>query len=127
MGVLSIQDTAMDPIAEGLAPFDNLRYYQREAVEATAQRLRRTLNPLLLVLPTGAGKSWVIAALASVVQALAGNSALTGKRKKVLVLAPSAELVEQNHAKMVQSGFSASIYSADLRMKDLTSSPPSVA
>ncbi|NLC22478.1 MAG: DEAD/DEAH box helicase family protein, partial [Halomonadaceae bacterium] len=82
----------MDPVAEALASFENLRYYQREAVEATAARLRRTLNPLLLVLPTGAGKSWVIAALAAVVQSLAGTSALTGKKKKVLVLAPSAEL-----------------------------------
>jgi DNA repair protein RadD len=110
----------MDPVAEALASFDNLRYYQREAVEATARRLRKTLNPLLLVLPTGAGKSWVIAALAAVVQAMAGTSKLTGQKKKVLVLAPSAELVEQNHAKMIQSGFSASIYSADLQMKDVS-------
>lgn len=110
----------MDPVAESLRKFQNLRYYQREAVELASRRMRKTLNPLLIVLPTGAGKSWVIAALAAVVQALAGSSSLSGRKKKVLVLAPSAELVEQNHAKMIQSGFSASIYSADLQMKDVS-------
>lgn len=110
----------MDPVGKALQRFKNLRYYQREAVERTAWRLRKTREPLLIVLPTGAGKSWVIAALAAVVQALAGKSSETGKKKKVLVLAPSAELVEQNHGKMIQSGFSASMYSADLNVKDVS-------
>jgi DNA repair protein RadD len=110
----------MDTAAKALAKFKNLRYYQSESVQATAARLRKTRSPLLIVLPTGSGKSWVIAALAAVVQALAGKSTTTGKRKKVLVLAPSAELVDQNHQKMVQSGFSASIYSADLKIKDVS-------
>lgn len=110
----------MDLVSKALKKFANLRYYQREAVERTARRLKKTRNPLLIVLPTGAGKSWVIAALAGVILALAGKSDRTGKNKKVLVLAPSAELVEQNHEKMISSGFNASIYSADLNMKDVS-------
>lgn len=110
----------MDLVAQTLDQFPNLRYYQREAILSAAWRLRKTREPLLIVLPTGSGKSWVIAGLAAVVQALAGVSSESDKKKKVLVLAPSAELVAQNAGKMVESGFSASMYSADLKIKDLS-------
>lgn len=112
--------TPTELVTKALGQFPLLRYYQLEAIQCTAERLRKTRDPLLMVLPTGAGKSWVIAGLAAVVQSLTKASA--GKAKKVLVLAPSAELVEQNHAKMVESGFSASIFSADLGQKDSSGS-----
>lgn len=41
-----------------------LRPYQREAVDATVAYFRRHTTPALIVLPTGAGKSLVIAELA---------------------------------------------------------------
>ncbi|KXS55409.1 MAG: type III restriction protein res subunit [Marinobacter sp. T13-3] len=106
-----------DPaVIAGLEGFDNLRPYQSEAVLATAARIRKTLEPLLITLPTGAGKSWVIAALASVVQSMA--VANSGKKKKVLVLAHSKELVAQNAQKMLSAGYNATIYAAGLNQKD---------
>jgi DNA repair protein RadD len=115
---MSKKTSTLRTIRYVLKKFPNLRYYQKEAIERTALRLTQTTEPLLIVLPTGAGKSWVIAGLAAVIRALSKKSA--GYHKKVLVLAPSAELVEQNHAKMTEAGFSASIYSADLKVKDTT-------
>ncbi len=60
----------------------------------------------MLVLPTGAGKSLVIAELARIA------------RGRVLVLAHVKELVEQNHQKFSSYGLSAGIYSAGLDRKD---------
>jgi DNA repair protein RadD len=59
-----------------------------------------------VVLPTGAGKSLVIAELARLA------------RGRVLVLAHVKELVEQNYAKFVGYGLEAGIYSAGLNQKD---------
>jgi DNA repair protein RadD len=82
-----------------------LRPYQQEAVEATINHFRHQKEPALIVLPTGAGKSLVIAELA--------------KRAKgrVLVLAHVKELVAQNHAKYCAYGLHADIYSAGLQQK----------
>lgn len=60
----------------------------------------------MIVLPTGAGKSLVIAELARLAQG------------RVLVMAHVRELVEQNHAKYVSFGLEAGIYSAGLNRKD---------
>ena len=60
----------------------------------------------MIVLPTGAGKSLVIAELARIA------------RGRVLVLAHVKELVEQNHAKYRAYGLEAGIYSAGLGQKD---------
>jgi len=62
----------------------------------------------LIVLPTGAGKSLVIAELARIA------------RGRVLVLAHVKELVEQNHAKYRSYGLEAGIYSAGLNRRDST-------
>lgn len=105
-------------VGAALAAFGNLRYYQREAIECCAWRLLKTREPLLIVLPTGSGKSWVIAGLAAVIREMIHTR--TGRGKKILVLAPSGELVSQNHSKMVEAGFKASIYMADLRTKELS-------
>lgn len=83
-----------------------LRPYQKEAVEATVRYFQRHREPGILVLPTGAGKSLVIAELARIAKG------------RVLVLAHVKELVEQNHAKYLSYGLEAGIYSAGLERKD---------
>ena len=84
-----------------------LRPYQQEAVEATLQHFRHSKSPAVIVLPTGAGKSLVIAELARLAKG------------RVLVLAHVRELVEQNHAKYLSFGLTAGIFSAGLNRKDM--------
>lgn len=67
---------------------------------------RSSGDPALLVLPTGSGKSLVIAELARLA------------RGRVLVLAHVRELVEQNHAKYQAYGLKAAIFSAGLKRKE---------
>ncbi|MCM2350478.1 MAG: DEAD/DEAH box helicase [Bacteriovoracaceae bacterium] len=85
----------------------DLRPYQLEAVQATLQHFRQEKSPAVIVLPTGAGKSLVIAELARLA------------RGRVLVLAHVRELVEQNHAKYLSFGMEAGIYSAGLNRKEM--------
>ncbi|MBN3563083.1 DEAD/DEAH box helicase [Aliamphritea spongicola] len=82
-----------------------LRSYQQEAVEATLRHFRSSNDPAVIVLPTGAGKSLVIAELARLA------------RRKILVLAHVKELVEQNAAKYRSYGLTGGIYSAGLKQK----------
>lgn len=83
-----------------------LRDYQQQAVENTLKYFRKTREPAVIVLPTGAGKSLVIAELARIA------------RGRVLVLAHVKELVEQNYSKYKSYGLSAGIFSASLGKKD---------
>lgn len=83
-----------------------LRPYQQQAVDSTLAYFRRSREPALVVLPTGAGKSLVIAELARIA------------RGRVLVLAHVKELVEQNHAKYTSYELEAGIYSAGLGRKE---------
>ncbi len=83
-----------------------LRPYQAEAVDATIRHFQKAKTPALIVLPTGAGKSLVIAELAR------------KARGRVLVLAHVKELVEQNHSKYASYGLEAGIYAAGLERKD---------
>lgn len=87
------------------APF-KLRPYQQEAVDATLKHFRKTDDSAVIVLPTGAGKSLVIAELARLA------------RRKILVLTHVKELVEQNHAKYQSYGLTGSIFSAGLKRKE---------
>lgn len=84
-----------------------LRPYQSEAVERTVLHFRKTNDPAVIVLPTGAGKSLVIAELARIA------------KQKILVLAHVKELVEQNAQKYKSFGLEASIFSAGLKEKSL--------
>jgi DNA repair protein RadD len=61
---------------------------------------------------TGAGKSHIIAALANTIHKMSNG-------KKILCLAPSAELVEQNSEKYAATGNKFSIYSASAGKKHL--------
>ena len=83
-----------------------LRPYQQDAVEASLRHFRREKTPAVIVLPTGAGKSLVIAELARIA------------RGRALILAHVRELVEQNHRKYVELGLEAGIYSAGLNRKE---------
>lgn len=88
------------------SPTFTLRPYQQEAVDATIAHFRRHTEPAVIVLPTGAGKSLVIAELARLA------------RGRVLVLAHVKELVEQNHAKYLTYGLEADIFAAGLNRKE---------
>lgn len=83
-----------------------LREYQQQAVDNTIQFFRKKRDPAVIVLPTGAGKSLVIAELARIA------------RGRVLVLAHVKELVEQNYEKYTSYGLPAGIFSASLGKKD---------
>jgi len=88
------------------APAPVLRPYQREAVSRVVAHFRTTSDPAVVVLPTGSGKSLVIAELARLA------------RGRVLVLAHVRELVEQNHAKYQAYGLTADVFSAGLKRKE---------
>lgn len=83
-----------------------LRPYQQEAVDNTVKYFQRKRDPALIVLPTGAGKSLVIAELTKIAKG------------RVLILAHVKELVEQNYEKYISYGPEAGIYSAGLGKKD---------
>lgn len=82
-----------------------LRPYQQDAVNATINHFRNHKDLAVIVLPTGAGKSLVIAELARLACG------------RVLVLAHVKELVEQNHNKYHSYGLTANIYTAGLNKK----------
>lgn len=88
-----------------------LRPYQAEAVEASENWIRRSRDPFLVDAATGAGKSHIIAEIARRIHELSG--------KRILCLAPSAELVKQNRAKYLATGNPCSIFSASAGAKEL--------
>ena len=92
-----------------------LRDYQQDAVSATIKHFQKTNDSAVIVLPTGSGKSLVIAELARLA------------KRKILVLTHVKELVEQNHEKFCSfqdqvqdqdQGQYAGIYSAGLNKKE---------
>lgn len=83
-----------------------LRDYQQHAVTNVIKFFQKRREPAVIVLPTGAGKSLVIAELARIA------------RGRVLALAHVKELVEQNYEKYKNYGLSAGIFSASLGKKD---------
>ncbi len=83
-----------------------LRDYQQTAVGNAIRYFKKHREPAVVVLPTGAGKSLVIAELARIAKG------------RVLVMAHVKELVEQNHEKYVSYGLSAGIFSASLGKKE---------
>lgn len=97
-----------------------LRPYQAEAVQAVYDHLTRELSNPCVVLPTGTGKSYVIAKIATDVAAKWSG--------RVLVLAHVKELIEQNAAKLrlLCGDVPVGIYSAGLKSRD-TEEPVIVA
>ena len=82
------------------------RDYQQHAHDAVIQWWKSTTTPCVVEAATGAGKSVIIAMLAETLHGLSG--------KKVLCLAPSAELVQQNSEKFKHCSVLYSIYSASI-------------
>ena len=91
-----------------------LRYYQQDAVDAVIAHVKKRLSPCLIELATGAGKSLVVAELATFFAKVAPS-------KKVLCIAPSKELVTQNAEKYELTGNHASIFCASAGRKCLRS------
>ncbi|MBR9726994.1 DEAD/DEAH box helicase family protein [Shewanella intestini] len=85
-----------------------LRDYQQQSVDAAIQHFKGSQDSAVIVLPTGAGKSIVIAELARIAK---GN---------ILILTHVKELVEQNAQKVELLTDKASIYSAGLKQKQAT-------
>lgn len=86
-----------------------LREYQQKASDAAVDFFKKGKKNAVMVLPTGAGKSLVIADIAS---RLDGYT---------LVFQPSKEILEQNFKKLQTYGiFSCSIYSASFNSKEIS-------
>ena len=90
------------------------RPYQSEAVEAVYEHLRTKDNNPCVVLPTGTGKSLVLAQIA--------KDSVEKWNGRVLILAHVKELLEQNADKIRKLGpeLKIGIYSAGLRSRDTT-------
>jgi DNA repair protein RadD len=88
-----------------------LRPYQQEAADAAIEWMRKSDKPFIIDAATGAGKSHIIAEIARVIHDMTG--------KRVLCLAPSAELVTQNREKFLATGNRASMFSASAGAKEL--------
>ena len=88
-----------------------LRPYQQEASDAAVKFFSDKITAKhngLLILPTGAGKSLVIADIASKID------------EPLIVLQPNREILQQNFAKLVSYGaWDCSIYSASLNRKEI--------
>ena len=94
-----------------ITPVPTLRYYQEEAV-AGAWDTARQGESGVVVLPTGAGKSIVIAELC--------RQAVMDWKGRCMVLAHRKELVEQNAQKvqLLMPNVPVGMYSAGLKKKD---------
>lgn len=92
-----------------------LRYYQEEALVAADEYLTTRQGSPCIVLPTGAGKTIVIAELCRKIQSYGG---------RVLVLAHVKELLEQASDKLLSldSSLDVGVYSASLRRRDTSNS-----
>ena len=86
------------------------RPYQKKAVYDIMDYLDKKNKPAIAVLPTGAGKSWIIADLISKL----GNPT-------TLVLQPTQELLKQNYVKYTGPAIKgqASLYSASVGVKEV--------
>lgn len=83
------------------------RPFQQEAHDLVMSSWKKSTNPIVIDATTGAGKSVIIAMIAKSLHDISGG-------KRVLCLAPSAELVSQNAAKYEAIGEQCSIYSASI-------------
>ena len=93
-----------------------LRSYQQAAVDAVYDHLRNRDDNPVAVLPTGAGKSLVLAKIAS--------DAVTQWNGRVLILAHVKELLEQNADKVRRlcPNIKVGLYSAGLKKRDTNTS-----
>ncbi len=91
------------------------RPYQQQAIDSVIAHVKKRLSPCLIECATGSGKSLIVAELAQFFSEVAPS-------KRVLCIAPSKELVEQNFTRYtVDYGNQASIYCASAGKKCLRS------
>lgn len=88
------------------------RAYQQEAHDAVIDWFKKSTSPCLVEAATGSGKSVIVSMIAETLHELSGG-------KRVLCLAPSADLVLQNAEKFETTGYPFSIYSASAGQKSL--------
>lgn len=93
-----------------------LRDYQKEAIAQFYSWIRENEGDPCLVLPTGAGKSWVIAEICR-------DAIARWPETKVLLLTHQKELIVQDYEKlmMVWPDAPAGIYSASLKRREMDS------
>jgi DNA repair protein RadD len=87
-----------------------LRDYQEEAVKACRRYLtdKKANRPVLVVMPTGSGKSLIVASIAEQIDG------------PLIVFQPTKEILEQNYYKMLDYGIQGvSIYSASMNRKQI--------
>lgn len=85
-----------------------LRDYQESAVGSCLDYINSNSNkPGIVVAPTAAGKSWIIAGIAK------------RYKNQILVLQPSLELLLQNYEKLKLMGGDASLYSNSVKSKEI--------
>ncbi len=86
---------------------EELRPYQKKSLEKIKEFLDGSEKSTILVAPTGAGKSYLIAESAILI-----NSPL-------IVVQPSAIILNQNYKKYTSYGFKAEIFSASLNIRKI--------
>ena len=84
-----------------------LRLYQQQAHDAAIDWIKKCTSPCVLELPTGSGKSLIVAAIANTLHKVSGG-------KHILCLVPSKELLEQNAEKYRDTGNQCSLFSASV-------------
>jgi len=84
-----------------------LRPYQQQAHDAAIEWIKQTTDSCVLELPTGSGKSLVVAAIANTLHAVS-------RGKHILCIVPSKELLEQNAEKYEATGNPCSLFSASV-------------
>jgi DNA repair protein RadD len=85
----------------------NPRYYQQESHDSVISWVKSTAESCVIELPTGAGKSVVVAMIANTLNQIS-------KGKHVLCIVPKKELVEQNAEKLRLVGGQCSMFSASV-------------
>jgi DNA repair protein RadD len=84
-----------------------MRPYQQQAHDDCIVWVRKNTAPCVLELPTGAGKSIIVAEIARSLNKVS-------KGKHVLCIVPSKELLEQNADKIIATGNPVSLFSASV-------------
>jgi DNA repair protein RadD len=83
------------------------RPYQQAAIDAALHHITKSTDSCVINAATGAGKSIIVAEIAKAIHEKSNG-------KRILCLAPSKELTEQNHSKYRSYGYPASIYSGSI-------------
>lgn len=100
-------DATADARRHGMGLTYTLRDYQDHAVEKGTAFLQHGTGHGVIVLPTGAGKSLVIAGIAARLD------------RPVLVFQPTREILQQNASKFLAYGHMPSVYSAAMHSRDI--------